>query len=129
MIYRGCEGSVKVGGNVIAEVKSWSLSETTEIIDVSVLGDCNKRKKAGMQDATGSLTAQWDDEDTSGQGALTNGAEIELTLYPGGDAVGKTFATLQAIITTVGKTGAVDGIVELSFDFEATGGVVWGPVV
>lgn len=129
MIYRGCEGSIKVAGNVIAEVKSWSLSETTEVIDVSVLGNCNKKKRAGMQDATGSITCQWDDDDTSGQLALSNGAEVTLSLYPGGDLSGRMFATLDAIITTVGKSASVDGIVEASFDYEGTGGVVWADVV
>ena len=124
--YKGCEGLVKVGTNTIAEVRSWSLTETTGILDASALGSCAKVKKAGMTDGTGSVTCLWDDTDTTGQGAMTNGAEVELNLYPKGATTGSAFVTFQAIITTAGVSGSFDGLVEKTFDYEATGTIVWG---
>jgi hypothetical protein len=126
--YKGCEGSVKVGTDVVAEVRDWSLDETTEILDVSTLGSCSKKKKAGMTDGTGSISCLWDDTDTVGQGALTNGAKVELNLYPKGDTTGSAFVTFQAIITSAGISGSFDGMVEKTFNYEATGAIVWGTV-
>lgn len=124
--YKGCEGSVKVGTDTVVEVRDWSLTETTEILDASALGSCAKVKKAGMTDGTGSITCLWDDTDTAGQGAMTNGAEVELNLYPKGATTGDRFVTFQAIITSVGVSGSYDGLVEQTFDYEATGAIVWG---
>ena len=124
--YRGCEGAVKVGAITIAEVRNWNLTETTEILDASALGSCAKVKKSGMTDGTGSVTCLWDDTDTTGQGAMTNSAEVELNLYPKGATTGSTFVTFQAIITTASVSGSFDGFVEKTFDYEATGAIVWG---
>lgn len=126
--YKGCKGVIKVGVNTIAEVRSWNLTETTEILDASALGSCAKVKIAGMTDGTGSITCLWDDTDTMGQGAMINGAEVELNLYPKGDEVGDNIITFQAIITTSGISASYDGIVESTFDFEATGSIVHGVV-
>lgn len=126
--YKGCEGAVKVGTDTVAEVRSWSLSETTEILDASALGSCAKVKKVGMTDGTGSVTCLWDDTDTAGQGAMTNGAQVELNLYPKGASSGSYFVTFDAIITTVGVSGSYDGLVERTFDYEATGDITWGTV-
>lgn len=124
--FKGCEGVVKVGTDTIAEVRSWSLTETTEILDGSALGSCAKVKKAGMTDGTGSITCLWDDTDTAGQGSITNGAEVELNLYPKGATTGSAFVTFDAIITTAGVSASFDGLVEKTFDYEATGAIVWG---
>lgn len=126
--YRGCEGIVKVGTDIVAEVKDWSLSETTEVIDVSTLGSCAKKKRSGMTDATGNLTANWDDTDTTGQGVLINGATVTLNLYPAGDTTGREFASFDALITAINNSGGVDSVVEKSIDFEVTGDITWANV-
>lgn len=126
--YKGCLGVVKVDDNTIAEVRDWNLSQTTEVLDGSSMGSCSKVKKAGMKDGTGSITCLWDDTDTLGQGAMTNGAEVELTLFPKGDEVGDTVVTFNALVTTEGSSASFDGLVEKTFDYEATGDVVWGIV-
>lgn len=126
--HKGCEGVVKVADNTVAEVRSWNLDETTEILDASAMGSCAKVKKAGMTDGTGSITCLWDETDTAGQGVMTNGAEVELKLYPAGDEIGDTFVTFQAIITTAGVTSSYDGMVEKTSNYEATGVITWGIV-
>lgn len=123
--HKGCEGVLKVDTNTIAEVRDWNLSETTEILDASVLGSCAKIKKAGMTDATGSITCLWDETDTTGQLVLINGANVTLNLYPAGASTGDRFVSFDAIITTNGTSASSDGLVEATFDFEATGDVVW----
>lgn len=127
--HKGSEGVVKVGANTVAEIRDWSISETAETIDDTVMGDTARTKKPGLTSASGSLTAYWDEADTSGQGAMTVGAEVTLNLYPEGATSGDTYATLSAIITEVGVSGTSDGMVESTFSFEANGAVTWGTVV
>jgi len=126
--HKGSEGVAKVGTNTIAEVKDWSLSETAETIDDTTLGDTARTKKSSLTTASGSLTAFWDETDTSGQGAMTVGAEVTLNLYPEGATSGDTYATLSAVVTEKGVSTSLDGMVETSVSFEANGAVTWGTV-
>jgi hypothetical protein len=74
------------------------------------------------------MTAFWDETDTSGQGAMTVGASVTLNLYPEGATTGDNFATLTALITEKGVSTTLDGMVETSVSFEATGAVTWADV-
>jgi hypothetical protein len=126
--YKGCEGVIKVGTDTVAEVRDWNLNETVEVLDASSLDSCAKVKKSGMTDGTGTITCLWDNTDTAGQGAMIIKAEVELNLYPNGSETGDNFVTFQALITGAGITASYDGLVEKTFDYEATGDIVWGTV-
>ena len=126
--HTGSEGVVKVGSNEILEVREWSLTETADTIEDTSMGDSARTRKAGLTSASGSVTAYWDETNTTGQGALTVGAEVTLNLYPEGATTGDTYATLSAIVTEAGVSASFDGMVEATFSFEANGAVTWGPV-
>jgi hypothetical protein len=126
--HTGSEGVVKVGANTVAEVRDWSLSETADTIEDTSMGDSARTRKPGLTSASGSITAFWDEADTTGQGAMTVGAEVTLNLYPEGATSGDTYATLSAIITEAGVSASFDGMVEATFSFEANGAVTWGTV-
>jgi len=127
--HRGSEGVAKVGSVTIAEVKDWSISESAETIDDTTLGDTARTKKAGLTSASGSMTAFWDETNTTGQGALTVGAEgVSLKLYPEGASTGDIFASVSAIITEKGVSTTLDGMVETSISFEVDGVVTWAAV-
>lgn len=126
--HKGSEGTAKIGSNVIQEVKDWSVSESAETIDDTTLGDTARTKTVGLTSASGSMTAFWDETDTTGQGAMTVGAEVALKLYPEGATTGDMFASLLAIITEKGVSTTLDGMVETSVSFEANGAVTWATV-
>jgi len=126
--HTGSEGVVKVGANTVAEVRDWSLSETADTIEDTSMGDSARTRKPGLTSASGSITAFWDEADTTGQGAMTVGAEVTLNLYPEGATSGDTYASLSAIITEAGVSASFDGMVESTFSFEANGAVTWGTV-
>jgi hypothetical protein len=126
--HKGSEGVAKVGSNTIAEIKDFSLSETAETIDDTTMGDSARTKQVGLTTASGSMTAFWDETDTSGQGAMTVGASVTLNLYPEGAISGDNFATLTALITEKGVSTTLDGMVETTVSFEATGAVTWADV-
>ena len=126
--HKGSEGVAKVGSNTIAEIKDFSLSESAETIDDTTMGDSARTKQVGLTTASGSMTAFWDETDSSGQGAMTVGASVTLNLYPEGATTGDSYATLSAIITEKGVSTTLDGMVETSVSFEANGAVTWGTV-
>ena len=119
--HTGNEGTILVGANVVAEIRSWSLDVSANIIDDSELADAWKTKKAGSKEWSGSIECFWDETDTLGQGAMDEGAEVTLNLHPEGNITGDTFYTGSAIITGVNRSAGVDGMVEVSFNFEGNG--------
>ena len=126
--HKGSEGVVKVSNATIAEVKDWSLSESAETIDDTIMGETARTKKSSLTSASGYISAFWDETDSAGQLAMTAGATITLNLYPEGVASGDYFATMSAIITEAGKSAAMDGMVEATFSFETNGAVQWAAV-
>ena len=119
--HKGSEGTVKIGANAIAEIKSWSLNESAAIIDDTNIGDTARTKQSGTTEWSGSVDCFWDETDTNGQVSMTAGASVTLNLYPEGATGGDTYYTGTALITGISRSAGVDGMVEVSFTFEGTG--------
>jgi len=126
--HTGSEGVVKVGSNTVAEVREWSLTESADTVEDTTMGDSARTRKPSLTSASGSITAYWDEADTTGQGALTAGSEVTLNLYPEGADSGDYYASLSAIITEAGISASFDGMVEATFSFDANGAVTWTTV-
>ena len=122
-LHKGSEGYVKVGSPSasVAEVKDWSLSESADTIETTSMGDSARTYVPSLTSASGSISCQFDEANTTGQGAMTVGAEVTLELYVDAD----TYATVSAIITEAGVSSAFDGVVQCSYSFAANGAVVW----
>ena len=119
--HKGSEGIVKVGSNAVAEIRSYSIEESADTLEDTSMGDSAKTYKASLTSFSGSLDVFWDETDTSGQGALSIGAEVTLNVYPEGVASGDTYYTGSAIVTGVSRTGAFDGLVEASISVQGNG--------
>ncbi len=126
---KGRDGTVKVGANTVAEIKDWSLEQSAETIDGTVLGSTDKAVSDGLKSWSGSLNCFWDSSDTNGQEALSVGASVTLNMYPGGDSSGETEYTGTAIITGISRSGNNGGNVEASFSFEGNGALAQNTVV
>ena len=127
-VHKGSEGVVKILTNTVAEVRDWSLEDTAETIDSTQLSDSAKTFEVGTTSWSGSVNAFWDETDTSGQGAMTAGASVTLNLYPEGATSGDTYGSGDAIISSISKSGGIDGLVEASFSFQGTGALTWATV-
>ena len=121
--HKGSEGVVKVGSNTVAEVKDWSLTQSSDTVEDTAMGDSARTYKPSLTSASGSISCFWDETDTTGQGAMTAGSEVTLNLYPEGDTSGDTYYTFSAIITEEGASASFDGMVEATFSFQANGAV------
>lgn len=119
--HKGSEGTVKVGSNAVAEIKSYSITETADTIEDTVMGDAARTYKPSLTSFSGSLDVLWDETDTTGQGALTVGSEVTLNVYPEGSTTGDTYFTGSAIVTSVAVSGSFDGLVTASISVQGNG--------
>jgi predicted secreted protein len=119
--HKGSEGTVKVGTDAVAEIRSYSLEESADTLEDTSMGDSARTYKSSLTSFSGSLDVFWDETDTSGQGALTIGSEVTLNVYPEGDASGDTYYTGSAIVTGVSRSASFDGLVEASISVQGNG--------
>ena len=53
--HAGSEGTVKVGSNAIAEIRSFSLEETADTLEDTTMGDTARTYKSSLTTFTGSV--------------------------------------------------------------------------
>jgi len=126
--HTGSAGTVKVGANAVAELKSWTLDQSQDTVETTKLGDTVKTYSVTQSSSSGTMDCHWDETDTNGQVACSIGATVTLNLYPEGATSGDTYYTGSAIITSVGVSQTHDGIVERSLGFQVSGAVTIGTV-
>lgn len=119
--HAGSEGTVKVGSNAIAEIRSFSIEESADTLEDTSMGDSARTYKPSLTTYTGSIDVLWDEMDATGQGALTVGAEVTLNLYPEGDTTGDVELTGAAIVTGRSINSSYDGLVEMSISVQGNG--------
>jgi len=127
--HRGSEGLIKVGSNQVAELRSFQISEESDLIEDSQMGDSTKTFQHGLKTWSGSADCWWDETDSNGQVALaTVGSTITLNVYPEGATSGDTYMSGSALITGVEKSAAHDGMVEASVSFQGSGALTTSTV-
>ena len=126
--HKGSEGTVKVGTNAVAEIKSYSIEESADTLEDTSMGDSARSYKPSLTSFSGSLDVFWDETDTNGQGALSIGSEVTLNVYPEGDTTGDTYYTGSAIVTGVSRSASFDGLVEASISVQGNGALTTSTV-
>jgi predicted secreted protein len=126
--HAGSEGTVKVGANAIAEIRSFSIEETADTIEDTTMGDGARTYKPSLTSFSGSVDVFWDETDSTGQGALTIGAEVTLNLYPEGSTNGDTYLSGSAIVTSRSISSSFDGMVEMSISVQGNGALTTSTV-
>lgn len=119
--HTGSEGTVKVGSNAVAEIRSYSVEQTGDTVEDTTMGDTWRTHKATLKSWTASVDVYWDETDTTGQGALTVGAEVTLNLYPEGASTGDSYFSGTGIVTSKTVTASFDGMVESTIAVQGTG--------
>ena len=92
--HTGSAGTVKVGSNAVAELRSWSLDQTQDTVETTKLGDTVKTYSVTQSSSSGTMDCFWDETDTNGQVACSIGATVTLNLYPEGATSGDTYLLL-----------------------------------
>ena len=117
----GRDGIIKVGSNAVAELRSFSIEETGDTVEDTVMTDTARTYISTLTSFTGSADVFWDETDTSGQGALTVGSSVTINFYPEGDDTGDTYYTGTALVTGVTRSASFDGMVEASITLQGSG--------
>lgn len=119
--HTGSEGVVKVGTSTVAEVRSYSIEQTSDTVEDTTIGDSWRTHKTTLRSWTASLDVFWDELDTNGQSALTVGAEINFRVYPEGDQSTDVYLTGTGIVTSKSISASFDGMVESTIAVQGTG--------
>jgi hypothetical protein len=121
--HTGSEGTVKVGANAIAEIRSYSLEETADTAEDTSMGDSYRTFKTTLKAWTGSVDVFWDETDTNGQVALSVGSTVTANFFPEGASAGTSekYYSGEAIVTGKTVTGSFDGMVESTITLQGTG--------
>jgi len=127
--HTGSEGTVAVGNNIIAEIRSFSIEWTSDSTEDTVMGDTFRTYKPTLRSWTASVDCFWDETDTNGQRALVPGTVVTFKGYPEGNTVGDVFYTGQAIVTGKNINSSFDGMVEATITLQGTGPLTEATVV
>jgi hypothetical protein len=126
--HTGSSGLVKVGTNTIAEVRSFTLDTTAELLEDTTLTDTSKTFQVGKKGATASVECFWDETDTNGQIAIAEGSQVALNLYPEGADSGDYYFSGTWLITANSTSTPTDGMIEATFSATLTGALTRGTV-
>jgi len=124
--YTGENGTVKIGtdsaGEVaIAEVRSWTVEHSKDVVEDTVMGDAARTYKSGLHQFTGSMEVIYDDGHTAASNAFRpdNDGDLYIEFYPSASA-GEKF-TGKVIVTSVSRTASFDSLVTATVNFQGTG--------
>ena len=131
--HAGHTGSIKAVTSVdgtgdpvaVAEVKDWSLETTANLADDTVLGDAWTSQKLTTKSWSTTLNCIWSDDDAA-QDDFVEGGTVQVELYPYGETAGNTKWDGLAIVASVSKSAAADGLVEASFNLTGIGALTPG---
>ena len=118
--HTGVDGLVQAGGNTVAELTSWTLSASAEVIDATLLTSTSKVTKAGSKSYTGSVEMFWDETDTA-QTSIVEAAEVTFLFLPEGNTSGDVSWSVSGIVDSLEFGAAVDGMVTASASFASNG--------
>tara|TARA_A100001201_G_scaffold143755_1_gene147234 strand:+ start:3671 stop:4057 length:387 start_codon:yes stop_codon:yes gene_type:complete len=121
-VHKGSEGVIKVGANTVAEVRSYSLEESADVVEKTAMGDSSRSYLSTLTQFTASVDVFFDETDTA-QTALSVGSTVTLEVYPEGTSTGDTYYNGSAIVTGFTRSASFDGLVEASISLQGSGGL------
>ena len=122
--YEGSNGQVMLNAVAVAEVRSWSLTHTREVVEDTVMGDSFRTYKKGLQVWTGSMEVVYSDSE-SGTVELAidpdNDAAVTVKFYA--DSNNTTTAVWEGgvVVTSFSVTNTFDGLMTATVEFQGTG--------
>jgi hypothetical protein len=101
----------------VAFLRQWSISFTTDNVEVTAFGDSNKVYVAGLPDASGSYSGFYDDATAQFYTAAQDGVARRFYLYPSTASSSQYFFGTGLFDFSLETT--VDGANTISGDFQA----------
>ena len=123
--HKGSEGLVQAGGSTIGQLTGYTLDESAEVIDQTILSSTSKVNVAGTLGFSGSVDLLFDEADTP-QMTLIAGANITFLFLPEGNTSGDYSFSGVGVVDSVSYSAAVDGNVTSTASFQGTGALTRG---
>jgi predicted secreted protein len=129
----GNAGAIKVGGNTVAELRSYSIEMTADTIENTVMADSTRQYVKGLSTFSGTADVYFDathmtSPDLDGEifGSVGD-AGTTIAVYPEGDIGSGTDKILSGniIVTGYSVSGSFDGMIEASISFQGTGALTY----
>lgn len=125
-VYKGREGTAKLGGSTVGEVKSFSVDITAQMTDSTRMGDIFTKDEMVHGSWSGEMDVFWDPNDI-GQTAAFGGAtiignQVIVALYPRG-ITGFPAVNITGTVTIEGMTikQSHDDLIGRTFKFKGYG--------
>jgi hypothetical protein len=127
----GNSGVVKLvtdGGTLAAvgEIRSFSIEETRDTIESTVMGNDERTYLAGQGTATVSIECYWDSTDAGQQDAddsIRAKEKIDFEILPNGTGSGTAKYSGEGFVTSKSISVASDGMIECSLAIQVSGSV------
>lgn len=105
----------------VAFLNSWSLTASTDKVDVTAFGDTNKIYVAGLPDASGDFAGFYDDATVQTYTAATDGVARKFYLYPSNTNAGQYW--FGTVIPDFQVSGSAGGAVEVKASWSAASAI------
>lgn len=126
-VTKGKDGEISAEGSFIGELRSFSLTETSNEVDTSTMGTDWTGVDSTQNSWSGSLDMFWDPIDV-GQAEVTVGSKIDVVFYPAGNSTGKQSKTGSALVTSIESSQGHDNLVTATVSFTGDGVLTTGVV-
>lgn len=128
----GNAGAIKIGGNTVAEIRSYSIEMTSDTIENTVMADSTRQYVKGLSTFSGSADVYFDashmtTNDLDGEifGSVGDSGTT-IAIYPEGDVgVSDKILSGSIIVTGYSISGSFDGMIEASISFQGTGALTY----
>jgi len=120
----GKDGSLMIGASTMAEVQSWSIDTSTDMLEDSSLGAEWKTNVAGLSEWSASVEASWLMSDTA-QVACQNAFLNKTTVTPKLYTNATNYYTGTAYIESISISDSVGELVTASLSLKGTGAMTY----
>lgn len=118
--FKGKDGAVYIEGVVVAEVRSFSLTETANEVDTSVMNTDWTKVDTTQNSWEAAMEMFWDPDD-AGQIGVVLGDKVTVDLYPQGNATTLVKRSGSCLVTQIETSQSHDNIVEANVTLKGDG--------
>ena len=112
--FSGKDGVLKIAGTTAAKVQNWTYTSNQELLDVTALGDTDRRQDYGLRNGTGSCRIFYYRTSSSNKGDAS--LLINKVIKARASSTAKTAGPAETVKLTL---GFIDGTATISFSFDA----------
>ena len=133
--FTGENGKVEItaedsaGTVTVAEVRSWTVEHTKDVIEDTVMGDAARTYKHGLHQFTGSMEVVYEDSHNSAKAFdPASDTDLTVTFYAAEASGGSPKFSGNILVTSVSRTASFDDLVTATVNFQGSGALTIGTV-